>query len=358
MPQSPSTSRDSSIDIAKGLAIVAIVFGHVWLGLEAAGLIRDRHTFEVVYDTVYMSHLSVFAFTAGLFVQRGMRRVGPWNYTLDRDLTFLWLYLLWTAIQGGVKLAAASVVNSPTSLESVLKIWTPDAQLWFFGWIALMMVFTALFRPWGSKARMAGALLVAGAASLAMWGLGGSVIGTQGLALTIFFVVATIWRGDRFLTYLASCSKLMLIAAGGLGLGVMVTLGISGLATPPTLDGESRTVVSVALGVVASTAGVVGVLAVSRVIARVPWVAWLSKLGEKSMVIFVAHIVFTSGTRIVLNAAGVDNLTLQAVVGTAVGILGPLTLGTLAPRFRIAWLFELPTGWTPARFTSRRIRSS
>ncbi|WP_394254386.1 heparan-alpha-glucosaminide N-acetyltransferase domain-containing protein [Pseudoclavibacter helvolus] len=68
MPRIPSTSRDSSIDIAKGFAIVAIVFGHVWLGLEAAGLIQDLHTFNVVYDTVYMSHLSVFAFTAGLFV--------------------------------------------------------------------------------------------------------------------------------------------------------------------------------------------------------------------------------------------------------------------------------------------------
>ncbi|WP_394254387.1 hypothetical protein [Pseudoclavibacter helvolus] len=244
-----------------------------------------------------------------------MRRVGPWKYALDRDLTFLWLYLLWTAIQGGVKLAASSVVNSPTSLESVLKIWTPDAQLWFFGWIALMMVFTALVRPWDSPARRAAALLIAGTGSLAMWGLGGSILGTQGLALTIFFVVATIWRGERFLEFAAARSRWTLIAAAVLGLGTMVVLGVSGLATPPTLDGESRTVVSVVLGTVASTGGVVGILATSKLVAGMPGAAWLSSLGAKSMVIFVAHIVFTSGTRIVLNVAGVENRLLGHPVG-------------------------------------------
>ncbi len=355
MPRIPSTSRDSSIDIAKGFAIVAIVFGHVWLGLEAAGLIQDLHTFNVVYDTVYMSHLSVFAFTAGLFVQRGMRRVGPWKYALDRDLTFLWLYLLWTAIQGGVKLAASSVVNSPTSLESVLKIWTPDAQLWFFGWIALMMVFTALVRPWDSPARRAAALLIAGTGSLAMWGLGGSILGTQGLALTIFFVVATIWRGERFLAFAAARSRWTLIAAAVLGLGTMVVLGVSGLATPPTLDGESRTVVSVVLGTVASTGGVVGILATSKLVAGMPGAAWLSSLGAKSMVIFVAHIVFTSGTRIVLNVAGVENLVLQAGAGTAVGVLGPVALGALAPKLKLGWLFELPRQLDPAMARSRKV---
>ena len=150
-------------------------------------------------------------------------------------------------------------------------------------------------------------------------------------------------------------SLVLAALAAVLGLGTMVVLGVSGLATPPTLDGESRTVVSVVLGTVASTGGVVGILATSKLVAGMPGAAWLSSLGAKSMVIFVAHIVFTSGTRIVLNVAGVENLVLQAGAGTAVGVLGPVALGTLAPKLKLGWLFELPRQLDPAMARSRKV---
>lgn len=146
--------RDASLDIAKGIAIVAIVFGHVWRGLATIGLLDEHGALFIGVDTsVYMFHLSVFALVAGLFVQRGMRRDGPGRYAAIRDLGFLWVYLIWTLIIGASKLALSGTVNSQVSVGRILEIWRPLDQLWFFGWIAIMMLFVAVAQPWRSTPR-------------------------------------------------------------------------------------------------------------------------------------------------------------------------------------------------------------
>lgn len=345
---SASGTRDSTIDAAKGLAIIAIVFGHVWRGLRSAGHIPDEALFTTVDTLTYMSHLTVFAFTAGLFVQRGMRRDGLWRYAWNRDAGFLWLYVLWSLIQGAVKLAAAGTVNSPTSVSRIAMLWLPEGQLWFFGWIAIMMVVAAATQPWRGRGCAAIVLGVAVAGSVAAWGLNGEIIGTLGLALTVYFLAAVLITGPRLLTLLARVPGTVWVAAGLGAAAVFLWLSLSGVATPPTIGGAGRTPLSVLAGVVASTAGLVLVMTVSRGLARGPAGAVLAFVGKQSLVVFVAHIVFASGTRAALDVAGVDALGLQVAAGTAVGTAGPLALFWVARRVRMAWLFEAPRWFVTA----------
>lgn len=342
MTNSPTISRDAYIDVAKGLAIIAIVFGHVWRGLYAADLIENNSLYVAVDTTVYMSHLTVFAFTAGLFVQRGMQRQGAWRYALNRDTHFLWLYLLWSALQGLVKIAAAQLVNSPISLLDVVQVWIPDGQLWFFGWIGVMLVLTAATRPWVSTSRSFVVLSLVTAGSLITWGWNGTVIGTQGLALSTYFFIGVLWRGDRALRVAASSSIATQLVVALLGLGSMVALSLSGSATPPTTSAGNTDAYSVLLGLIGSTAGLAGVLAVSALISKTRGSEVIALLGRKSLVIFVAHIVFASGCRILLTRLGLENLYLQALIGTVAGITGPLVLNAIAERAHGQWLFGLP----------------
>lgn len=335
--------RDAALDIAKAIAITAIVFGHVWRGLATSGLIHDADLFETVDTTVYMWHLTVFAFTAGLFVQHGMHREGAWRYARDRDLVFLWLYVLWSLIQGAVKLLAGSFVNSQTSVSEILRLWVPDGQLWFFGWIALMMILAAATRAWVSRSRATVVIAAAAVGSLAVWGVQGPYLGTQGLALTAYFVVALVWRGDR-VTAAIRRVPMWLTAVVVVVLGIItVVCGVSGIATTPTIGGSTRTILTVAFGVVASTAGLFAVLGLSRLLAPVPIVARpFSYIGRESMTIFVAHIIFASGSRIILSRIGVDDLAVQAIAGTLIGVVGPLALHWVALRVHCGWLFDAP----------------
>jgi len=345
--------RDHSLDIAKGVAIIAIVFGHVWRGLGLAGLIDlDGALFASVDATVYMFHLAVFAFTAGLFVERGMMRDMAWAYTARRDLAFLWLYVLWTFIQGVTKIAFAGDVNTNVSWVDVVQLWRPLSPYWFFGWIALMLIAAAAFQPWLGRARTVGLASLAVAVSLAAWGLNGEYIGTQGLGLTVFFVVGLIIGGGNLLRWLKQ-PAVTLAAVALVGVVTLIALAWPGHATPPTTDGAERTALSVALGVVASTSGVVAVLALSPLLQRIPGAGRaLAFCGLRSLDVFVAHVIFLAGIRVVLVRLGIDSLVVHVLIGTTGAVVGSLALGWLARKVRCAWLFESPAWFAPRSRTT------
>ncbi|MFD5823223.1 acyltransferase family protein [Nesterenkonia xinjiangensis] len=334
--------RDATLDIAKALAIILIVVGHVWRALEPAGLVQDP-LLTRVDSVIYMSHLSVFAFVAGLFVAGGMRRDGPWYYARARTVTFLWLYTLWSTLQLLMKIAVGSAVNDPVSPVELLRIWEPKEQFWFFGWLVLMMLLTAATRPWRSRRAAAATWGLAGAGSLAVWGLNWNILGGEGLALTIFFFSGVVLTGRRLLGWmkgiLVSHAVVVLLVAGA----VWVVLGATLLGTPPTAYGNIRSVSSVTLGALGSLAGVVSILALSLLLARTgSTMQWLARIGQRSLVIFVAHVFFTAGTRIALSTMGIDALWIHVVGPTVIGVIGPLLIYAVAQRLRQDWVFEAP----------------
>jgi len=339
-------TRNSTLDIAKGIAIIAIVFGHVWRGLHSAGLLSgDEALYASLDRTIYMFHLTVFAFVAGLFLQRGMQRDGARKYAERRVLSFLWLYVLWTLISGVVKLATDSLVNSPTEVTTILQLWIPTAQYWFFGWITVMIIGVALLRPWQSTVRWYSTIAISAALGVATWGgLGGSVFGTQGLALTPYLALGVLLGSKRTLKLLEA-SRVPLVFVLTASIAIMVLLAWNELATPPTTSplGESRTVVSVLLGIGASTMGLVGVLTLSKLLSGVPAVdKCLAYCGARSMEIFVAHTIFQAGSRIILSQLGVDSIIVHGLIGTTAGVVFPLLLAWLAYRFRVNWVFHTP----------------
>lgn len=350
-------ARDATIDIAKALAIILIVLGHVWRALEPAGLVEDP-LLTRVDSVLYMSHLAVFAFLAGLFVASGMRRDGAWRYAAARSVTFLWLYTLWSTLQLGMKIALGSAVNDPVHPAELLRIWEPKEQFWFFGWITLMMLLAAAAKPWRSPRAAVLTLSLAGLGSAVVWGLNWRVLGGEGLALSVFFFLGVVLTGRRLLGWVQRArvgqAVLLVLLAGT----VWLFLGSTLLATPPTAYGGSRTVPSIALGVLASGAGVLTIVAVALLLARMgSRTRWLARIGELSLVIFVAHVFFTASARIALSLLGVDALVAHVVLPTLCGVIGPLLVYAAAQRLGQEWLFEAPA-WLRHRLRSAPKASS
>ncbi|WP_175415701.1 acyltransferase family protein [Acidipropionibacterium jensenii] len=323
-------TRDTSIDIAKGIAIIAIVLGHVLRGLNSAGMIVDEVAFTRWDNALYSWHLTTFAFLSGLFVARSSEKSGTSAYLRSRIGNFLWVYVLWSLIQGIVKIAAAGSVNSQTSPLDILAIWRPEGQLWFFPWIIVATILATMIRPW---IRPHGFITIACSAVVAvgLWGYSGPVIGLQGLALYVFYFAGTIMQADTYqrmkirwyLTLGAAAFYATLIAAVSF--------------TPPTTGFENRDVMTVAAGLLTTAAGVTLVLGVSKTLAPVRQTLWLSILGRRSLEIFTAHILFTAGARIILSKFGLHFLSVQVLAGVMFGLVGPLVL---------VWIMQR---WTPAK---------
>jgi peptidoglycan/LPS O-acetylase OafA/YrhL len=93
---------------------------------------------------------------------------------------------------------------------------------------------------------------------------------------------------------------------------------------------------------------VVGVVSIVCVIAVSSWAAQrggalLTLLGKHSLAIFLMHTLFASGVRIVMQKFfGIDDLVLHLVLGTLIGLGGPLIAVILLERWNVQGLFAAP----------------
>ncbi|NYF12753.1 fucose 4-O-acetylase-like acetyltransferase [Pseudoclavibacter sp. JAI123] len=342
--------RDLTIDVARGLAIIAIVAGHVLRGLSAADLVDGRSAGYVATDTLlYTFHLAVFAWLAGLFVRRGVERRGLRDYLWDRNATFIYLYVLWSFVQGGVKVLTSSLVNTPITVLDIFDLVHPEGHLWFLPWLVIVTTIVAIAKPWSSLMRGVLTFLTSLIMSLVAWGYSGGVIGPEGASLWVFFTLGA-WIGDSKFREVTSrfswrVSAVMLLVALAFFLVGFSVLSI----TPPTFGFEMRTPLSVGLGFLLSTIGVTCVLALARIISMFPVATRLfGYVGSRSLQIYLAHGIALSGARIVLSLCGVQSLEAHLIVGFGAGLGFPLLLAWLASRLRIRVLFEPPAFLLPS----------
>jgi fucose 4-O-acetylase-like acetyltransferase len=331
--------RDQSVDVARGMAMVAIVLGHVERGLVAA-LVLPQDTALALDRLLYLFHLATFAYLSGLFVRSAVERDGPRRMVGRRFMLFAWLYLLWTAIQGTVRVAASSVVNTPVTLSDVLRIWVPEGQLWFLPWLVGVTVVAVAARPWLDTPRTVLVLSAAAVLAVAVWGYDPPYAFTRGWALLFPFLVGCVvaQSGHAALTRRPGWATVVAM----LGTSVWLWVGLGTSAVTPTTGGEGRTAHTVALGVLGCAGGLVATLAVAALVARTPARGVVSLVGRRSLEIFLAHIVVASGTRIVLVQLGVTDPWVHLVTGTTLGVVVPVVVASVVERLGWSWVFGLP----------------
>lgn len=335
------TERDRSLDVAKALAIIAIVVSHVLRSLADPDTVpRLSAAFLEVDDALYSWHVALFAVVAGVFLPAGVDRRGGPAYLRPRVLLFTYLYLLWTVIQAGQQQLESALAGDPVDVRGFLQSFlTAYGQLWWLAFMVLATVSAVAARPWLTPGRAAVSSVVVGGVSFAAWGWTGPWVFEEGLALLAFFCVGLLLGRDG-VSRLTGSAATPWCAALGLGLGLLLLVRSDPM--PPTSWLGTRTAPGVALGIVASVALCAGVLALSGILARTPLVRPLGLLGERSLEIFVAHLLAIAAARVVLSRLGVENLPAQVVVATAAGVGLPLGLWWVGRRLGFPWLFTSP----------------
>lgn len=333
--------RDRSLDVAKGLAITAIVVSHVLRGLASPDTVpRLSSAFLEVDDGLYTWHVALFAVVAGAFLPSGVGRRGAAGYLRPRVLLFTYLYLLWTVLQAGQQQLEAALAGDPVDLRAFLRSFlTAYGQLWWLAFMVLAMVTAVLLSPWLTRGRAVVSSVVVGAVAVAAWGWSGPWVFEEGLALLAFFWFGLL-LGRGGLSRLTGSAVTPWCAVVGLTVGVALLAGSDPM--PPTSWLGTRTTEGVALGIAASVALCAGVLALAGTLARTPMAGPLGLLGERSLEIFVAHILAIAGAGAVLARLGVESLATEIAVCTVSGLVLPLGVWWLGRRVGFPWLFSSP----------------
>lgn len=320
--------RDLSLDVAKGVGIILVVIGHAWRGLESAGMIGNPWLFQLIDRLIYNFHMPLFFLLSGMTFQAWAMRRPVGEAAISRVTRLLWPLVLWTYLFTAARLAAGDAANTQVSgLESLLFFPLPPRDHFWFLWALFLqhLIALGLIR------------LVTGPLSAPVWaGLAALVVLVSSftpVGLNAWTVGAATYAG-AFLAGLAlgqiawrprGAAAFLLAAA------VFVGLQAASFSLPASLLTAQFLGIALSLAVLT----MLHILTTDRATGSLRLLAWL---GVSSMGIYLAHTIFSAGTRAVLGRLTQD-LSLHMILGTLAGIIGPLILYAFIRRVgRPSWI--------------------
>ncbi|PSK82502.1 fucose 4-O-acetylase-like acetyltransferase [Limimaricola soesokkakensis] len=326
---SKAAARDARIDIARGIGMVLVVWGHALYGVMNAGHDTQIHRFELL--SIYTTHMALFFILAGLLAGSIRKRSWPefWSMAFMR---VIWPYLLWSVLLKTIHFAMSGYVNTPLKGYAVLDIlWKPPSVMWFLYALLLGMILLKLTSAFSRPATVAlAAVLFASGYLLPDLDPQMDWIRTSLRFIAIYLVAAMVGR--------AGFERLLAPAWVALATGVMVaTLAYAWVDAADPIPGYAA---FAPLYIPALLAGPVVAMRLAYAIGAArdgaALGAALALVGRNTMPIFVTHILFTAGVRIVMLELGLTNASLIIALATVIGVIAPLVAAMLADRLRVA----------------------
>ena len=336
VPAPERAGRLDWVDISKGIGILLVVYGHATGGLILARLLPGDGVAAASFYAIYTFHMPLFFFLSGVFVPVRIARDGR-GFLTKLPKTIVYPYLLWSIVQVTILHVAARYVNSPREhLAYATVLWAPPSQFWFLYVLGLYHLLATGFAR-GERGRLA--LIGLGSVTLIL----ADVVPLpttflKPLAHNLLFYALGLACGGHGAALSRTLTQHRRLIGGGGALVCIVTI-IVGAAFSVRYD--SGAMVPAAIG---------GSLAVTAfatcLVGR--GAALFRMLGQRAMAIFVAHVLFVAGTRIVLaKFLGFQDGALMLPLLVVAGLAGPVALFAVAARMGATDLLGL--GAAPRR---------
>ena len=301
--------------------MVLVVLGHALVGAKSAGGLSQP--WLVLLVVIYSTHMALFFLLSGLLAARiQTRRWSDVLRTLGQRI--LWPYLLWSFLLLTIHFAMSAHTNVALAHYNPLSIlWKPPSVMWFLYYLGGAMVLLRLLSPFSN-------VLIWGLAAILIAAAYAELVPQELRFVGLFLAAARcpVARLEQVLT--PGILTLASLAAGITLLAAIRETGQNfsgypafGLPYLPML--VAGPILIFALSHLA--------LAKSRADSRIN--AFILRVGQQTMPIFVVHILVTAGTRIVLLKLGVDQWGLIVCAATLLGVLIPMMAFSIAQRFRL-----------------------
>ncbi len=342
LSQSRLPTRVHWLDTVRGFAIIAVVLGHANIGLIAAGLTQEQPvTFQLLNTSLYLVHMPLFAFLFGLNIPAAWEKRKSWGFVVNRVIFYIYLYLVWTLIQGLFEILGARYSNGSTTWLDVLNIVQPLAHLWYLQWMIVIFITLVVLRPWQSYVRGIVSFVIFNFITWFSWGADIPEIFQRGFGISSFALAGAL-IGTARLSLLAKNSTYLRISLSIILVLIYALLLKSGYhLTTPTLTDPLITVQSKMLGMVASVVAVASIILIFSVFSNENTMKIFQFIGINSLQIYLMHLLITPPVRIVLVKLGFVEPWVILMVSVLLGVGLPLLLCIFFSK-QTFWLFNLP----------------
>lgn len=304
---------------AKGIGIILVVFGHVIRGLEAKKLLNND-VFLFIDDIIYSFHMPLFFLISGFFIKKSLSRYRKKEILMHKLKTLMYPYFIWSIFQILINVILSNYTNNSTSLWAITKlVYLPIAPFWYLYSLFIMYVLAVFTKNINTKVNLIFAAIL-------------YILPNTGIVLIenlfdfyIYFVLGTF--------VFNKLEKINNNIVTILGLFLLFTISFYCFKYTMGMS-------VIRLYFIPGLTGALVILSVSKIINKNKI---LKHLGNESLGIFLTHIFFTAGTRIILfNFFKITSIEIHFVLGLVFGILGPVLLLYYYRKLNFKGLFIYP----------------
>jgi len=336
---SGTNERLDWVDSAKGISIILVVmmYSVFNVGQDADGI----GLFHYVIGFATPFRMPEFFLISGLFLDQVLAR--NWKAYADRRVVhYLYFYALWAVIHIGLKIGIMSADPLTAANYLLWAIVEPYGVLWFIYLLAAFSLVTKFFY----ELKAPRWIVLAFAAAFQMSPVTtGSYLVDQFAEYFVYFYAGYMFAPWIFrLVGLAMRHVAVTFAALALYAVVNTALVFSpGYAVLPEHIQMGYAALP-GLHLILALAGSLALCVTAALLSRLPFMGWLSWLGERSIVVYLAFVLPMSFARIALGKLGlIDDVTLSSFIVMLAAIGASAALYLLVQwTGRGKFLFERP----------------
>jgi uncharacterized membrane protein YcfT len=333
------SDRLNWVDSAKGISIILVVMMHSAYGvgddLNGTGILN----WIIGWATPF--RMPEFFMISGLFLGDVIAR--PWARFVDRRMVhYFYFYFLWVVLQVVFKVGFGTGDFREAASEIVSSIWAPYGVLWFIYMLAVYavttkLIFTLRLPHWVGFGF--GAILM-----LVQISTGINVVDHFAMYFVYFYAgyafAPIVFRIVAWAQAHVALTVLGLIAYA-LTEGYLVFAGGSTLLPRGiTMGYASNPFIHLVLGFCGSML----ICLTAALLVRIPWMNWLSWLGQHSIVLYLSFSIPMAATRTFILKTGVlHDVSTVSIIVWLVSLASPIILyGLVQWSGRGRFLFERP----------------
>lgn len=325
------------LDIAKGLAIIFVIIGHVVSSYHRAGQFEDAAFFNFMKAFAYSFHMDLFIFISGFFYAKAYNaNLSKKKQYIKKILAYGVPYIFFSVLWWLSKILFSQFVNSELGIKDILLIpLYPITFMWYIYALLIMHLIQILLDTSKKNTHLLIAFVIFLVIPLVKYDLFQSSI-LSDIAKHYFYFVLGVYYGDYLINLLISAIKkykYLLWIEGG-----VMLIGNSLLFIFPQLENQLTKIVLAGVGIAF-------ILSVSYCIQNNKI---LEYLGVQSMPIYLLHGYFIAMTRVMINRFGLplfDGI-FPLVVCTFLSLIFSLVIYAGSKRFIYLDFFFYPLKYT------------
>ena len=343
-------ARLTWIDYAKGVAIILVLYRHVWEGLKNSGMaIQEYIGIEHANILFFSFRMPLFFIVSGAFVAGSLRKRGLTHFISTKARTILYPYFLWGFLQISIQLVLSKYVNANRTLMDYTYLFYLPRKIDQFWYLYALFNVTVLYVLVKDRLKIKplvnvgiGVLLFAVSTIAAQQNI------TLGFAGDIMHYYLFFGIGDAIGKYVTNRDNYKYFESWKLLLVLLVPFVLTQAyflkenLLYSKVNYEYVEIFQPFAFVFIALVGCSFVLCLSFYLQKTKVLNWLHFLGRHSLYIYVAHVMVLASTRVFMTRfMGIHNIPVLLVSGIVAGLFVPILIYKLALKVNMDWIFSL-----------------